>query len=63
MFLIEIFPFQFILSQNIPTPTLLEQKVPLSLPYTCVTFGVYTGLAGLLMVILLWVLPTKCHLR
>ena len=30
---------------------------------TCVTFGVYTGLAGLLMVILLWVLFTKCHLR
>ena len=27
-----------------------------------VTFGVYTGLAGLLMVILLWVLFTKCHL-
>ena len=33
-------------------------------PYrgTYVTFGVYTGLAGLLMVILLWVLFTKCHL-
>ena len=29
----------------------------------CVTFGVYIGLAGLLMVILLWVLFTKCHLR
>ena len=28
-----------------------------------VTFGVYTGLAGLLMVVLLWVLFTKCHLR
>ena len=28
-----------------------------------VTFGVYIGLAGLLMVILLWVLFTKCHLR
>ena len=27
-----------------------------------VTFGVYTGLAGLLMVVLLWVLFTKCHL-
>ena len=29
----------------------------------CVTFGVYIGLAGLLMVILLWVLFTKCHLK
>ena len=28
-----------------------------------VTFGVYKGLEGLLMVILLWVLFTKCHLR
>ena len=28
-----------------------------------VTFGVYIGLAGLLMVILLWVLFTKCHLK
>ena len=28
-----------------------------------VTFGVYLGLADLLMVILLWVLFTKCHLR
>ena len=28
-----------------------------------VTFGVYIGLAGLLVVILLWVLFTKCHLR
>ena len=31
--------------------------------YTCVTFGVYIySLAGLLIVVLLWVLFTTCHL-